>query len=141
MAPVFVDTGAWIAMAVVRDQFHKQAASYYRNLSKAPLVTTNYVLVETYTRIRYDDGHAKALRFHGLIKEAVKVGRLYLEWVTPGIHEKAWGIFEQYSDQAFSMVDCTSFVIASRAHIKEVFGFDQSFITMGFILRPGVSQP
>ena len=26
MVPVFVDTGSWIAMAVVRDRFHKQAA-------------------------------------------------------------------------------------------------------------------
>ena len=140
MGPLFVDTGGWIAMAVVRDQFHKQAASYYQKLSKAPLVTSNYVLVETYTRIRYDDGHAKALRFHSLIQEAVKVGRLHLEWVTPAIHQEGWDIFERYSDQSFSMVDCTSFVIASHADIKEVFGFDQNFNTMGFILRPGLSS-
>lgn len=51
MAPVFVDTGAWIAMAVVRDQFHKEAASCYRKLSveKLLLVTSNYVLIETYS--------------------------------------------------------------------------------------------
>ena len=81
MVPIFVDTGGWIAMAVVRDQFHKQAASYYRKLSrkKAPLVTSNYVLAETYTRIRFDDGHTKALKFHSLIQEAIKVGRLHLE--------------------------------------------------------------
>ncbi len=62
---VFVDTGGWIAMAVKRDRFHKKAASYYRKLSKQniPLATSNYVLSETLTRIRYDDGHAKALQF------------------------------------------------------------------------------
>ena len=138
MVPVFVDTGGWIAMAVVRDRFHKQAASYYRKPSreKVPLITSNYVLVETYIRIRYDDGHAKALRFHSLIQEAIKAGRLYLEWVTPTIHQKAWDIFEDYTDQVFSFVDCTSFVIAGDAGVKEVFGFDQNFSTMGFILRP-----
>ena len=138
MVPVFVDTGGWIAMAVVRDQFHKQAASYYRKLSrkKAPLLTSNYVLVETYTRIRYDDGHAKALKFHSLIQEAIKVGRLHLEWVTPTIHQEAWDIFEDYPDQVFSFVDCTSFVIARHAGVKEAFAFDQHFNTMGFILRP-----
>ena len=138
MVPVFVDTGGWIAMAVVRDRFHKQAASCYRKLSreKVPLITSNYVLVETYIRIRYDDGHAKALRFHSLIQEAIKAGRLYLEWVTPTIHQKAWDIFEDYTDQVFSFVDCTSFVIAADAGVKEVFGFDQNFSTMGFILRP-----
>jgi len=82
MGPVFVDTGGWIAMAVVRDQFHAEAASYYQQVSKTPLVTSNYVLLETYTRIRYDDGHDKALGFHSLVEEAAKVGRLHVEWVT-----------------------------------------------------------
>ncbi len=108
MAPVFVDTGAWIAMAVVRDQFHKE----------------------------YDDGHAKSVKFHSLIQEAVKARKLKLEWVTPKIHQEAWDIFEDYADQVFSFVDCTSFVIARHAGIKEVFAFDQHFNTMGFMLRP-----
>lgn len=138
MNPVFVDTGGWIAITVVRDQFHKQAASYYRKLSKKeiPLVTSNYVLAETYTRIRYDDGHPKALQFHSLIIQAIKLGRLHLEWVTPTIHQEAWRIFEHYQDQVFSFVDCTSFVIARKVRAKEIFGFDQNFNTVGFILKP-----
>lgn len=138
MVPVFVDTGGWIAMTVARDQYHKQAAAYYRRLSKknAPMVTSNYVLLETYTRIRYDDGHAKAVQFRYLIQKAIKAGRLHLEWITPAIDQKAWDIFEQYADQVFSFVDCTSFVITKRAGIKEVFGFDRGFTTMGFIIRP-----
>jgi len=138
MGPVFVDTGAWIAMAVVRDRFHKQAASYYRRLSQrnVQLITSNYVLVETYTRIRYDDGLDKAVKFHSLVEEAITLGRLRLEWVTPEIHGEAWRIFEQYTDQLFSLVDCTSFVIAKRAGLKEAFGFDEHFNTMGLILKP-----
>ena len=138
MVPVFVDTGGWIAMAVVRDRFHKHAASYYRKISgkKVPLITSNYVLAETYTRIRYDDGHAKAIKFHSLIQEAIKVGKLHVVWVTPAIHQEAWDIFEDFADQEFSFVDCTSFVIASHAGVKEAFGFDEHFNTMGFTLRP-----
>jgi len=138
MIPVFVDTGGWIAMAVVRDQFHKHAASYYRKISrrKIPLITSNYVLAETYTRIRYDDGHGKAIKFHAIIQEANVAGRLHLEWVTPSIHQEAWTIFKDYADQVLSFVDCTSFVIASHAGVKEVFGFDKHFNTMGFILKP-----
>ena len=70
---VFVDTGGWIAMAVRRDRYHKKAAIYYRKISKdkVRLVTSNYVLAETYTRIRYDDGHAKALQFNVLAQEAI----------------------------------------------------------------------
>ena len=138
MVPVFVDTGGWIAMSVARDQFHRRAASYYRKISKknVPLLTSNYILVETYTRIRYDDGHAKAVQFDSVIQEAIKIGRLHLEWVTPAIHQEAWKNFESFSDQVFSFVDCSSFVIARNIGVVEVFGFDEHFKTMGFTLRP-----
>jgi len=100
------------------------------------LVTSNYVLAETYTRIRYDDGHAKALQFNTLIQEAIMAGRLNLEWVTPAIHKEAWNIFENYADQDFSFADCTSFVIAKRVGVKEAFGFGDHFKTLGLILKP-----
>ena len=91
MNMVFVDTGGWIALTVRRDQYHKKAAAYFQKLSKENtlLVTTNYVLTETYTRIRYDDAHDKAIQFNSLIQEAIKIGRLHLEWVTPAIHKEA----------------------------------------------------
>ena len=129
-------------MAAKRDRHHKVAAAYYRKLSKAKarLVTSNYVLSETYTRVRYDDGHAKTMRFNALIQEAIKAGRLNLEWVTPAIHKEAWSIFEKYEDQDFSFVDCTSFVIAKRLGVKEAFGFDDHFKTMGFILKPAKAK-
>ena len=138
MVPVFVDTGGWIAMSVVRDRFHRKAASYYRKISKknVSLLTSNYILSETYTRIRYDDGHAKAVQFNAIIQEAIKTGRLHLEWVTPAIHQEAWKMFENYSDHVFSFVDCTSFVIARHIGAVETFGFDEHFKTMGFTLRP-----
>jgi predicted nucleic acid-binding protein len=139
---VFVDTGGWIAMAVKRDRYHKKAATFYRKLSKAKvrLATSNYVLAETYTRIRYDDGHTKALQFNALIQEAVKAGKLDLEWVTPSIHKKAWDIFENYDDQDFSFVDCTSFAIAKQLGVKEAFCFDDHFKTMGLILKPAKTK-
>ena len=139
MTPVFVDTGAWLALMVKRDQDHARAAAHYRRLSKAkrPLLTTNYILVETYTRIRYDDGLEKAIRFHEILRQALQVGRLQLEWITPSLHDEAWQLFQRYKDQEFSFVDCTSFVVARRAGVTEVFGFDAGFRTMGFMLRPG----
>ena len=138
MAPVFVDTGGWIGLVVKRDQFHQEEFSYYQNLSqqKTPDLTTNYVLIETYTRIRYDDGHDKALQFHDIITKAVEVRRLRLEWITLSLYERGWNIFLKYKDQKFSFVDCTSFAVARQANVREIFGFDQNFSTMGFILKP-----
>lgn len=139
MTPVFVDTGAWIALAVRRDRVHGAAAAYARRLTETntPLLTTNYVLLETYTRIRYDDGHDKALAFDAIIQDLLNRRRLILAWVTVPIHTQALEIFRTYVDQTFSLVDCASFFVARDRKIQEVFGFDKNFLTMGFILKPG----
>jgi predicted nucleic acid-binding protein len=139
---VFVDTGGWITIAVKRDRYHKKAATYYRKLSRdtVRLVTSNSVLAETYTRIRFDDGHAKALQFNASIQEAIQVGRLNLQWVTPAIHLKAWDIFENYADQDFCFLDCTSFAIVKHVGVKKAFGFDDHFKTMGLILKPAKNK-
>lgn len=138
MKRVFVDTGAWIGIAVARDQVHEAAAAYARHLAagNAPLLTTNYVLAEAYTRIRYDDGHAKALAFDALIQEMTRRRQLSIGWVTPAVHEEALVLFRRYADHEFSIVDCASFVVARRHKVREVFGFDSDFAAMGFILRP-----
>ena len=138
MKRVFVDTGAWIGVAVARDQTHEAAAARARHLAetKAPLLTTNYVLTETYTRIRYDDGHAKALAFDALIRGLIRRRQLSVAWITAPIHEEAVDLFRRSADQEFSIVDCTSFVVARRRGVREVFGFDRHFATMGFLLRP-----
>lgn len=139
MTPIFVDTGAWIALAVRRDRLHGAAAAYARRLAETntPLLTTNYVLLETYTRIRYDDGHNKALAFDAIIQDLLNRRRLALAWVTMPIHTQALEIFRTYADQIFSLADCASFVVARERKIREVFGFDKNFLTMGFILKPG----
>jgi predicted nucleic acid-binding protein len=138
LKPVFVDTGAWIGIAVARDQMHVAAASHAKQLAERaiPLLTTNYVLAEAYTRIRYDDGHAKALVFDALIREMRRLRHLSIVWVTPTVHEGAMELFRRYSDHKFSIVDCASFVVSRRKKVREVFGFDQDFVAMGFILRP-----
>ena len=133
-----MDTGAWIGIAVARDQTHEAAATYAKYLAdrKVPLLTTNYVLAEAYTRIRYDDGHTKALVFDALIREMIRRRDLSLGWITPAVYEEAMDWFRRYSDHKLSIVDCASFVMARRRKIREVFGFDHDFAAMGFVLRP-----
>ena len=138
--PVFVDTGAWIALVIERDHLHARAAAYGIGLARdrVPLVTTNYVFTEAYTRVLYEVGHAQALAFDERIQELMNRNRLKLVWISSQIHAQALTIFRKYADQSFSITDCTSFVVAQTRAIREVFGFDQSFSTMGFILRPGL---
>ena len=56
---IFVDTGAWIALSDRRDQYHNDAVAIYTRLKrqKERLLTTDYLIDETVTRLRYDLGH------------------------------------------------------------------------------------
>ncbi len=135
---VFVDTSAWIAIAVKSGDKHQIASAYYLDLLKkrAGLVTSNYVLSETLTRIRYNVSHAKAVELHRIIDQSVKENQLAIHWVDEGTEKEAWTIFEKYDDQHFSIVDCTSLVICKRVGVDEVFAFDDDFKTLGFIVKP-----
>lgn len=94
-------------------------------------------MLETYTYIRYHYDHQKALAFDSILQNLIQTGRLTMAWVTEEVHERALEIFRTYDDQVFSVVDCTSFVVARDRKIREIFGFDKNFLTMGFVLKPG----
>ena len=135
---VFVDTSGWIAIVDDSDKHHPEAKPHHLQLfeKRAVLLTSNYVLAETYAWLRYHAGHQFAIRFHQMITAAEGLGDLEVLWVDRAISDAAWQIFEEYSDQVFSFVDCTSFVLARRARVNEVFAFDEHFAMMGFVMRP-----
>ena len=58
---IFVDTGAWFAVAVRNDPDH-EAAMRWLGRNREPLVTTDYVLAETVTLIRMRDKTARGHR-------------------------------------------------------------------------------
>ena len=133
-----MDTSGWFAMMDCRDRWHAAAREHYLWLLKkrVPLLTSDYVLSETYTRIRYDVSHRDALRFHNLITSAEKLGYVETVWVDQDTFHQAWDIFAKYRDQLFSFVDCTSFVLAQQLHVDSVFAFDDDFAIMGFVVNP-----
>ena len=73
---IFVDTGAWIALSDKSDQYHDEGRAIYARLKaqRVRLMTTDYIIDETVTRIRYDSGHENAVRFLDLIEQAGRTG-------------------------------------------------------------------
>ena len=62
---IFVDTGAWFALADESDEHHQSAIDIFPKLLKNyhPLTTTNLVIAETYILIRRTMGHSPAISF------------------------------------------------------------------------------
>ena len=135
---VFVDAGGWLSVLVEADRYHEAGSAYFRALidSGAVVVTTDFVLDEVLTRLRYDVGHRSATEFLVLLHEAVAAGALSIRRITEDLWGEAEAIFLRYADARLSFTDCTSFALLRAQPADEVFGFDAHFEMMGHILQP-----
>ena len=134
---IFVDTGAWIAILNPNDQYHREAVAVYRHFQqqKTRFLTTDYVIDETVTRLRYDTNHSIAVMFLERIELLVETDVLTLVEINKDVFEKAKALFRQYDSTPLSFTDCTSFVVCRENNISEAFAFDQHFLIMGIDLR------
>ncbi len=132
---IFVDTGAWVALADRDDVHHLKAASIYPTLLKTQrrLITSNLVIAESYILILNELGHQAAINFLERIKASPRILRIYSNG---DIESDAEELLKKYSDQDCSYADAVSFVIMKRERIKKAFSFNGHFLTAGFINIP-----
>lgn len=133
----FVDTSGWIALIYTGDKYHPAAVDHYRSLRnrRARLYTSDAVLSETLTRLRYDRGHAMALAFYQQVEEAVAGERLTVLHVSEAIWQAGLDLFRQYNDPLFSFTDCTSFALCQTHRLSHAFAFDYHFF-FGLVVEP-----
>ena len=138
MTTIFVDAGGWIALIDRNDSLHKLARDYYeeRVAERDRFLTTNYVVDETATHLRYDGGLTAALAFRDAVEHAVDQRRLRVAWIDQRLEREGWNVLERYADVRLSLTDATSVAVARRAKVHEVFGFDRDFRALGFDVRP-----
>lgn len=131
--PVFVDTGAWIALALSRDPFHARAREAWDGLQAAGarLHTSVPVLLETFTFLDRNTVPDVALAWKDSLAQ---VTGLRILTVTPADLEEAWPYFQRRDLHKLSAVDATSFVLMSHEKIRTAFTFDHHFAMAGFRL-------
>ncbi|MGQ0626069.1 MAG: type II toxin-antitoxin system VapC family toxin [Sporichthyaceae bacterium] len=122
---LFVDTGIWYAALDADDVEHARAVSV---LGEADLITSDYVLVETWRLAAHRLGYHVAERFW----QHLRSGAARLEQVEPVDREAAWAIGRRYADQEFSLVDRTSFALMERLGLRRVAAFDSDFAVYRF---------
>ena len=133
---IFVDTGAWIAISNPKDQHHREAVTIYNRRQQQAIyfLTTDYVIDETVTRLRYDTNHLLSVMFLDRIELLVETGVLTLVEIDNRIFQEAITLFRQYDSTRLSFTDCTSFVVCQENDILEAFAFDLHFSMMGINL-------
>jgi uncharacterized protein len=132
---LFVDTGAWYALADKSDQYHAQAVEVYPQLLNRfhHLTTTNLVISETYILIRRAIGHQSAISFLKNIAASPRITKIYSDSV---FEDAAEDILRKYSDLDFSYTDAVSFAIMKQYGITDAFTFDHHFSTAGYSIIP-----
>ena len=132
---VFVDTGAWIALADADDAHHKVAAVTLPLVLKdcKSLVTSNMVVSESYLLIQRELGRKASMTFLTMLAASHKILIVYSAME---IEREARGILGKYADQDFSYTDAVSFAIMRNQGITKCFCFHKHFVTAGFTKIP-----
>jgi predicted nucleic acid-binding protein len=138
---ILVDTWAWVALAVKRDQYHAIAKAQHQKLRKAnrKYVTTDYILSEVISRL-YRTGPVPAAQSY--IKALLAkgdAGDYLLLHVSSDQFRRAWEMRQKYDDKPdISFVDFTSMVVMQDLGISDVFTGDAHFkhVNLGFRLYP-----
>ncbi len=130
---VFVDSGAWIALALSRDPLHGRSREAWDVLqgAGAKLHTSVPVLIETFTFLDRNANRQVALAWKEAVYERGRVSILPCELRDLQL---SWEYFRRSDLHKLSAVDATSFAIMKRARIRFAYAFDHHFAVVGFRL-------
>lgn len=132
---IFIDTGAFLARFIERDQFHSAARDRWRILrdDRRQCFTSNFVLDETITLLARRCSYSFAAQRAGNLLQSSA-----LTVLRPDKQDElaALGLFRKYADQSVSFTDCVSFVLMNKHQIPVAFSFDRHFVIAGFRVEP-----
>jgi predicted nucleic acid-binding protein len=135
MRGVFVDTGGWMACADRADPAHSACTAARDAMLEAGriLITTDFVVDETLTLIRFRLGLAAASAWWQQIDGSA---RLRWERVENDRFERARNLFFHYRDKDLSFTDCTSVAVMRELKLATVITTDRHFHQVGFDVLP-----
>ena len=132
---IFIDTGAFLARYIERDQYHGAATEHWRTLQsdRRQLFTSNFVLDEMFTLLARRSTYQFAVERARNLFESTSLSIL-----RPDENDElaALELFRKYADQSVSFTDCVSFVLMEKRNIQCAFSLDHHFTLAGFDVEP-----
>jgi len=130
---IFVDTAALYAFLDADDANHAECEREWRRLLEhgEPLVTSNYVVVETCALVQHRLG-VQAVRD----LQEVMLPALQVLWVDEQAHREAVSALLTAGRRELSLVDCASFGLMRKWGITSAFTLDRHFDEQGFRRLP-----
>jgi predicted nucleic acid-binding protein len=131
VSAVFADTSGLLALVNPADDNHARAKATFASLRarRAPLVSTSFVLVETYALLGRRFGLEAVQSFRDDFAPLIDV-----VWVNETLHDAGLDLMLGRRRRKVSLVDAVSFVAMRQRKIDEAFAFDPHFEQEGFVL-------
>ena len=141
---IFLDTSFLFPLFARHDPDHERVRKVFEAYRDRRLgdevLTTNHVVMETITLVRYKGSTRDAAAAHRLaveVGEALFAGKLArIHQATPDEERVAFQFLAKHQDQEYSSIDCLSFVIMEKLGIREALAVDSDF-THRFSALPG----
>lgn len=140
MPDIFADTAGWGHLVDATQAYHYQAAAIYRRVRQQGqrIITTNYILTELVALLTHPlrTPRPKIVAFIEGVKASPYVEIVHVD---PRLDTQAWQLLTQRVDKAWSLVDCSSFVVMQQRDLVEAFTTDHHFEQAGFVCLLGSS--
>jgi predicted nucleic acid-binding protein len=130
---VFIDTSAFLALLDADQPRHAASATLWRSILEQDesLITTSYVLVETYALVQRRLGIEAVRVFSRDFAPLVEI-----VWIEGELHNAAVAALLTTGRRQLSLVDCVSFEIMRRRSLTRAFALDADFADQGFDTLP-----
>ena len=134
MSSLFVDTSGWASLFIHSQTYYPQAEQYFRLAlqQKQKIYTTNYVIAELVALLNSPLRISRSRVFE--IVDAIKlVNYVEVVHIDEATDALAWTLCKSRRDEAWSLVDCSSFVVMQKLSIQEALTTDQHFDQASFV--------
>jgi len=131
MEKIFLDTSFLIAYHNRKDENHEKVARWVRNIRKERIsfLISDYIFDEVLTVLLVRGSKELSIEAGRRILES---DRIILIRVDDIVFDRAWEIYQNYSDKNWSFTDCTSYVLMKGLNILKGVSFDEHFRQFGF---------
>jgi len=130
---IFFDTGAFIALFISQEKYHKQIFTKYRDYRKqrALFYTSYYILDELFTRLIYDFGKSATEKIKDLLMRSVELEEIKVLDIDEVTFDKSLNSLLKFAEHKISLTDATSYTLFKDLQLDEIFTLDSDFKKIG----------
>ena len=130
---IFFDTGAFIALFISQEKYHKQIFTKYRDYRKqrALFYTSYYILDELFTRLIYDFGKSAIEKIKDLLMRSVELEEIKVLDIDEVTFDKSLNSLLKFAEHKISLTDATSYTLFKDLQLDEIFTLDSDFKKIG----------